>query len=109
MVIPQGRQTSLIKKRKKTAPTSTRTSFSGNTEELDDCTFNVGLANQGEIFTKYLKKLAEYAGRNYKESRDISYAIENVTETDFSSSLPTLGTAGGEDVNKMILAREVDS
>ena len=76
MVIPQGRQTSLIKKRKKTAPTSTRTSFSGNTEELDDCTFNVGLANQGEIFTKYLKKLAEYAGRNYKESRDISYAIE---------------------------------
>ena len=95
--------------KKKTAPTSTRTSFSDNTEELDDCTFDVGLANQGELFTKNLQKLAEYAGRNNKESRDISYAIENVSETDFSSDLQTLGTAGGEEVNKMILAREVDS
>ena len=69
----------------------------------------VCLANKGERFTKNIQKVAEYTGRNYNNSRDICFVIENVTESDFRSDLPVLGTVEGEDVNKMILTREVDS
>ena len=56
--------------------------FKGETEALSGHIYDVGTNNQADLFTETSKRLANYAGRTYKEPQDIRRAIENIEEID---------------------------
>ena len=69
---------------------STLKIFKGKTEGLEDCIFDLGTANQVEIFKLNLLKLSSYAARECREPLDIKKAVENISKT--TIPLPVLRT-----------------
>ena len=86
--------------------------FKGKTEGLKDCIFDLGTANQAEIFNLNLLKLSSYAARECRKPLGIKKEIESISET--SIPLPVLktgATASGASatVLNLILNRETDA
>ena len=79
----------------------------GKTEELDGFMYDVGSNSQAQLFTDTTREIAEYAGRNLKESQDIRRAIENLVEMTFT--LPTRANIGDVSLNKAIFNKQLDN
>ena len=54
----------------------TASEFKGKTNDLEGHIFDVGVANQSQLFATTIKEVAEYAGRTLKESQDICVAMK---------------------------------
>ena len=80
--------------------------FIGKSEGLEDVTFDVGLPNNGELFTKHIELLAEYAGREHKNAHDISSAILNITEREFDIKTIKKNTEGDKEIIDFMLNKE---
>ena len=95
----------------KTAASTIRTSntstikFEGETDELSGHIYDINTSQQSELFTNTTKKIANYAGRNCKESKDISLAIENLEEPTWT--LPVKQTTGDKEVDSLLLVQEL--
>ena len=63
--------------------TVTTAKFKGKTNDLDGHIFDVGVANQSQLFSTTTKEVVEYAGRTLKESQDNQVAIEKVEDVTF--------------------------
>ena len=93
-------------------PPSTTKAFKGKTEGLEDCIFDLGTANQAEIFNLNLLKLSSYAARECREPLDIKKAIENISKTTIPLPMLRTGAAASgasQAVLDLILNRETDA
>ena len=80
-------------------------SFVGETKELEGHIYYVGTSKQSEMFTNTTKKVANFAGRNCKESKDISLAIEDLSDHVFT--LPTKQNTGDSEIDTLLLREEM--
>ena len=99
-----------IVKPKISKPKSTTTSistkkFEGETKELFGYIYDINTSQQSELFTNTTKKIANYAGRNCKESKDISLAIEELIEPTWT--LPVKQNTGDKEVDSLLLVQEL--
>jgi hypothetical protein len=65
-------------------PTTTPTrpkqpKFKGKCEDLKGHIFDCSDSRQADIYSKTVKEIAEYVGREYKFGNDVQLAIENLT------------------------------
>ena len=83
--------------------------FKGKMDDLEGHVFNVGVANQSQLFENTTKEIAEYAGRSLKESQDIRLTIEKVEDITFTipKKRPTTTDLDSEAV-KIIYKTELD-
>ena len=79
--------------------------FQGETESLLGAIYDVGVSNQSELFTTTTKKIAGFAGRTCKESKDISLAIEELEDPTFT---PPKKVNIDPAIDDLLLKNEVD-
>ena len=84
-----------------------RLNFSGLTEELKCHIYDVGTGSQADQFNTTNKALASYAGRKCANPQDIRIKIE--CQKDVSIPIPTTITDIDEEVEKLLLGKDIDT
>ena len=84
--------------------------FKGKTDKLEEHFYNIGVANQSQLFANTTKEVAEYAGQNLKESQDIRLSIEQVDDVTFNIPTNCAETGGlNAKVVNIIYKTELDN
>ena len=97
-----------LRREKKTAVSGpARVTLRGLTEDLKGHICDVGTGSQADQFTATNKALASYAGQKGTNPQDTRIAIER--QKDVSIPIPTTSTDIDEELENLLLVKEIDN